>query len=310
MFNIDSSIPLPLQVWLIHDDYDYSRDDNYISATQLLQPTRSIVLAQQVIEPEEIDLNRLIAPKMGNALHDSIEAVWKVPAYREAALIKLGYPEKIVNKMDIHIEERARRTLNGWTIGGKFDMVLNGNLFDFKSTSVYTWINNDKDEDYQLQGSIYRWLNPSLITSDDITICFIFTDWQQKEAAFKEGYPSTRIKQKSIPLLSDAEVTKWIYQKLQDIQKNAKLNQEEMVRCTDKELWRSMPKFKYYASGDTTKRATRVFDTANEAAAYKAGNKSKGTIVMVPGEPKRCKYCFAASICKQREEMLGGTMND
>lgn len=303
---VDTSIPLPLAVWLMHDDYDYGNEEKYISATQLLQPTRAIVLSAQVPEPDEIDLHKYIAPKMGNALHDSIEAVWKEPDNWNKAMMKLGYPSKLIEKMDVHIEERMKRKFRGYTIGGKFDMVINGNLFDFKSTSVYTWINGDKDEDYQLQGSIYRWLNPELIQSEDVTICFIFTDWQQKEALYKEGYPSQRIKQKSIQLMSEPEVERWISNKLADIEQNARLSQEEMCRCSDKELWRSLPKFKYYASGDISKRATRVFDTAAEAAAFKAGNKSKGTILMVPGEPKRCNYCYAAPICKQREEMFGG----
>ena len=303
---IDTSIPLPLAVWLIHDDYDYGTDPYYMSATQLLQPTRSIVLSKRVPEPEEIDLSRLIAPKLGNAIHDSIEAIWKVPAYREAAMLKLGYPEKIVNNLDVHIEERSKRKFKNYTIGGKFDMVINGNLFDFKSTSVYTWINQDKLNDYQLQGSIYRWLNPNLIESDDITICYIFTDWSAKEAAYKEGYPNQRIKQQAIPLLSFAEVERFLDRKIKEVENNDALDQNAMVRCSDEELWRSQPKFKYYASGDTTKRATRVFDTANEAAAFKAGNKSKGTILMVPGSPKRCNYCYAAPICEQRREMLGG----
>lgn len=301
----DSSIPLPLQVWLMHDDYDYGRADNYISATQLLQPTRSLVLARRMPEPDEIDLHKLIAPKMGNALHDSIEAVWKVPAFWQAAMIRLGYPAKVFTNMDVRIEQRTSRKLDNWLIGGKFDMVLDGNLFDFKSTSVWTWINGDKDEDYQLQGSIYKWLNPELITSDDLTICFIFTDWSQKDAAYKENYPSSRIKQKSIPLLSEAQIERFMKKKLKDIEKNIPLNQNEMVQCTNEELWRTAPKFKYYASGDITKRATKVFDTASEAAKYKAAQ-GKGTVLMVPGEPKRCRYCYAAPICEQRIQMVGG----
>lgn len=303
---LNSSIPLPLQAWLMHDDYDYVQDDNYISATSLLQPTRSIILAGRVNQEEvEPDMDSLVSPRIGTAIHESIEKVWSVPAFRKDAIMKLGYPEKIVDSMDVHVEERAKKQLDSYMIGGKYDLVINGNLFDFKTTSVYTWINGDREKDYQLQGSIYRWLNPELITSDCITICFIFTGWSQKDAAFKDNYPPHRLMQKDIPLLSLVQTERWIRSKLNEIEKNRNLNQDEMIQCSDEELWRTQPVFKYYASGDTTKRATKNFNTAQEAAAYKSNNKNKGVIVMVPGEPKRCNYCAAASICEQRKAMIG-----
>ena len=304
---VDSSIPFPLAVWLAHDEYDYVNDPKYISATTLLHPTRSIALEKRLPEPEEIDLQALIAPRMGTALHDSIEMVWKNPKAWQAAMKKLGYPQRLAERLDIHIEERNQKQFMGYTIGGKFDMVVNGQLFDFKSTSVWTWINGDKDKDYILQGSIYKWLNPGVITSNSIVICFLFTDWSSKEATYKENYPKSRIKQKELMLLSDAEVESFLKKKLGDITIAMQQKQEDMVSCSDDELWRSQPKFKYYASGDTSKRATRVFDTAQEAAACKAKNQNKGTVLMVPGEPKRCNYCPASPICEQRRQMLGGT---
>lgn len=301
----DTSIPLPLAVWLLHDEYDYDKSEKHFSATQLLQPTRSLVLASRLPEPEEIDLHNLIAPKIGNAIHDSIEAAWNDVDARHKALKFLGYPEKMYKYLDVHIEERNYRSINDYLISGKFDLVINGNLFDFKSTSVWAWINGDKDDDYQKQGSIYKWLNPKLITSDTITICFIFTDWNKKDAAYQPLYPKTKIKQKEIPLLSMGQTETLIRRKLSEIEKNWLLEQDQMIKCTDTELWRSAPVYKYYASGDITKRATKTFNTAHEASCYKIQNKNKGTIMTVPGEPKRCKYCLAAPICQQRKEMTG-----
>ena len=88
-------------------------------------------------------------------------------------------------------------------------------------------------------------------------------------------------------------------------EKNLPLNQDEMVQCTNEELWRTAPKVKDQASGDVTKRATKVFDTASEATRHKAAQ-GKGTVLMVPGTPKRCSYCYAAPICEQRLQMVGG----
>ena len=303
----NTSIPLPLAVWLLHDEYDYQPVDNkkYLSATQLLQPTRSIVLARRMNKGTKLDLDSLIAPRLGNAIHESIEAAWKNRTLRIEALKTLGYPSKIYENLDVHIEERNYRDIGGYTIGGKFDMVINGTLYDFKSTSVSTWLNKDKEDSYQKQGSIYRWLNPHLITSDCVSICFIFTDWSQKEAGFKEDYPKSRIQQKDISLLSMGSTEMFIRRKLQEINANADLDQDEMIPCTDKELWRTPSTVKYYASGDINKKATKVFSTIQEAIMYKSKNGNKGTIITVPGEPRRCRYCIAASICKQKADMCG-----
>ena len=59
-------------------------------------------------------------------------------------------------------------------VSGKYDLVLDGQLSDYKSTSVWTYIYGSKVEDYIKQGSIYKWLSPDKITSDYININYIF----------------------------------------------------------------------------------------------------------------------------------------
>ena len=58
--------------------------------------------------------------------------------------------------------------------------VAEGKVQDFKSTSVYTYLNQTNKDKYILQGSIYRWLNEDTITRDTMDIHFIFTDWNKK----------------------------------------------------------------------------------------------------------------------------------
>ena len=40
-----------------------------------------------------------------------------------------------------------------------------------------TYQNQSKDREYRLQGSMYRWLNPKIITKDVFNINYIFTDF-------------------------------------------------------------------------------------------------------------------------------------
>lgn len=302
---LTSDIPLPLAVWLMHNEYDYVLDNpNYYSATELLKPTRSLVLGRQLPEPNEVDIAALIAPKFGTAIHDSIEKAWKSDNLADT-LKKLNIPKSV--KLDVHIEERAFKNVDEFTVGGKFDMVLNGVLHDFKTTSVYAYLTDSKDEDYKLQGSIYRWLNPDLITEDFININFIFTDWNKKESLIKSDYPKNKVASKCIQLMSIPQTDTWVRRKLKEIKENMHSisNQDRIIECTEKELWMTPPVFKYYASGDTSGRSTKNFSDANDAYKYKASKGSKGTIVMVPGEPKRCNYCPAINICLQYRRMTG-----
>jgi hypothetical protein len=315
----NSDISLPLAVWLLHDEYDYQTDENYISATKLMRPLRHLVLPHRIPEAQRPmpDVQDYIASALGKALHDSIEKAWTTG--HKKALKMLGYSDDIIEHVrinpaepeegtiPIYIEQRAKRQIkiNGrvYTIGGKFDMVMEGKVMDNKSTTVYSWIYGGKDDDYRLQGSLYRWLNPEKITEDTIRINFIFTDWSAADARANPKYPQSRVAYKEIPLLSLEETEAWVIWKLTQVQKYWGVPEAQVPNCTDEELWRSAPKFKYYADPTKTSgRSTKNFDTLAEANGFwKVEKGGKGIVITVPGEVKRCGYCEAFDICTQKD---------
>ncbi len=316
-FTNETGISLPLAVWLAHDEYDYVSIPNYISATTLLKPVKQTVLARRIEAGKKTaDVADFIASKFGHAVHDSIEKAWTHNAPK--ILKAMGYPDKIAdivivnptandfakipNLIPVYVEQRTIKEFDGYNIGGKFDMIIEGNLFDFKSTSVWSYIKGSKDEDYCLQGSIYRWLNPELVTGDHINIQFIFTDWSKAEARRnKETYPQQKVLNHPVKLMSMEDTERWIFAKLRQLTKAWNAPEEQIPDCTDKELWRPDPQFKYYSDPTKTDgRATRNFPTMNEAAAYKA-EKGKGVVITVLGEPKACGYCKAFDVCKQKD---------
>ena len=316
------NISLSLAVWLLHDEYDYVNEPNYISVTTLMKPLRHIILPRRIPrELVEIDVSDFIARALGHSLHDSIEKSW-VKGFRRS-LTLLGYPEAVIdrvrinptpeelaatpNAIPIYLEQRAKKTVtvNGktWTVGGKFDMVAEGIVHDNKSTSAYTWVYGGRDEEHQQQGSLYRWLNPDKITEDFIRINYIFTDWQKSQAKQNPNYPQKRVESKDIVLLSEAEVQRWVEWKLQLVMKYWDAPERDIPNCTDEELWMSDPKFKYYADpAKTSGRSTKNFDSLLEANAFKAEKGNKGIIITVPGEPKRCDYCDAFPLCTQKDK--------
>lgn len=306
----ESGIPLILAGWLVDDTYDYVDSPKFISATSLLKPTKATLLAKRVDTDSVIqDIKDYIPSTLGTAIHTGIENAW-TQRYKEN-LAKLGYSQKVIDKIEVNpevidpsknqifFEQRSKKHFNGWVIGGKFDAVCDGILHDFKSTSVYTWIYGDKDEDYRLQGSVYKWLNPNIITEDYIRICFVFTDWQKQGIQQNPDYPPSRLMTRDIPLMTTAEIENYIKVKTSELSKYEHSPEEDMPECTDKELWRPDPVYKYYANPDNLTRATKKFDNLADANKHMA-EKGKGIVIPVLGEPRRCQYCAAAPVCKQR----------
>ncbi|AHC94012.1 exonuclease [Achromobacter phage JWAlpha] len=319
-----AGVSLPVAIWLVHDEYDYVKEDNYISATALMKPIRQIVLASKVDpETQSIDVMDMLKTSLGHAIHDSIERAWTRGA--EKALRLLGYPQKVrdairINPSEavlkdnpdcipIYLEQRAIKEIevSGQTyrVGGKFDIVTEGLLQDYKSTSAFVWVKGSRDEEHMQQGSIYRWLHPDKITSDFIRINYIFTDWKRGDAKRDPNYPQHPIMHKDIPLMSPEATEKWIRGRIAEIIKYQDAPENQVPECTDEELWRSDPVYKYFSDPAKAQipgaRSTKNFDELHEARAHLSAKGGVGVIVPVESAPKRCDYCGVYDVCKQKD---------
>ena len=192
MYTNFTNIPFPLAVWLAaNDSYDLKPHPLTISATSFLQSTKSLVLGQQLAakgQSTTVDIADLIPAAVGSAVHSGAENSWinsRVQGMKSLGMvdhiirrIKLHPDKPSVDPMlDVYIERRSNRKIGKWTVSGKFDFVHECRVKDIKTTKVYNWIKGSNDEKYRIQGSIYRWLNPTIITDDFIDIMMIFTDW-------------------------------------------------------------------------------------------------------------------------------------
>ena len=307
-------IDISMAVWLVHDDYDFLPRERAISATALLKPTRQIILSGRVTGEALEDISARISMRLGHAIHDSIEHAWKTGYKRSLSL--LGLPDKVIDRFKInpdpkevqpedipvYIEQRGYRKLGEWVISGKLDMAVNGRLKDAKSTSVFSFIKGNKDENYRLQLSFYKWLHSDKVTDDEGDIQFVFTDWQKSMVNTIPGYPPIRIVNHTVSLYSEEETETLIASKIEDLVRYQDASQDALPRCTDEELWRSEPVYKYYSDPTKTDgRATKNFDSLIEANNHLA-EKRKGVVKTVPGQVKACLYCRAFDICEQRKE--------
>lgn len=326
--------PLELAVWVAYNDYDFTPATNTISATGIMKPLRQIILPPRLSGDGRVvlDVENLVASALGTAIHAAIQRAWENGNHAKA-LRELGFGEETIKRVlinptpealyrtrtewkerpvPVYIEQRASRTIvvRGIeiTISGKFDMVCDGKVTDTKSTTVYSWIMGNKDDDYRLQMSIYRWLNPEKVTEDVGRINFVFTDWSKLDAKRRasQNYPQNRLESKEITLLSLAETEAWIRQKLELVLQHQMDAEPDLPYCTDEELWMSAPVFKYYAKPETAAkggRSTRNFDSRAEAEEFQRDEKGgKGVVIEVKGDPKRCGYCPAFNICTQKDK--------
>lgn len=327
-FTNKENLSLPLAVWLANkQDYNDGSDQHVgkslISATTLLKSTRQLVLSSRIPEEEqEIDVADLIAARVGDAIHNSIEEAWK--DYK-TGLANLGFKDSYIDKLvvnpfantvaddkiPVHTEIRGFKEIdvqfNGKShkvvISGKIDFIIDRMVVDTKTTSVWSYLNDNKDEDYQRQMSIYRWIFEDRVDKDFGIIQFVFTDWSRAQKYSRPDYPN-RVAEKKIPLLDIAETEAFIRNKIVEIAANQHLPEEEIVHCTDKELWRSEPLYKYYsdpAKAVSGGRATKNFDNFAEANLH-ASQKGKGVVITVPGKVKACGYCPAFNLCSQKNQ--------
>lgn len=310
-----TGIPLSIALWLATDDYDHNPDPNTISVTSLLKPLKQTILAKRVTGAAAVpDVAAQLSNRIGSAVHSAVERSWLYNS--KPGLLSLGYPQKIVDRVrcnptaeelladpniiPIYLEQRANKVVDGMTISGKFDLVVDGYLEDIKMTGTFTYKHKTNDEKWRIQGSCYRWLNPDIVTKDTLKIQYIFKDFMQSMAKTPD-YPPSATHEYKIKLMSVQEADSYIRQRVADYKRLLNADEADMPPCSDEDLWRKEPVFKYYKNPNSTARSTKNFNTFMEAHARLAEDGFVGNIVEVKGEVVACKYCDAFSECKQKD---------
>ena len=310
-FTNNTNIPLSLALWLTVDNYDYSKDKNTISVTSLIKPIKSIILSSR-LNNSSIDVSDLVQSRMGSVLHDSIESSW----LENTDNLKYFLPQKILDKIninpqipstslvDVYLEKRVSRQLGNWTVTGKFDFCSDGCLEDFKSTSVTGYLLGSNVDKYREQGSMYRWLNPDIITKDYMYIRYVFTDWNKQQSFRDKNYPPNRLHSQKIELMSLEDTENMIKSRLNLIDKYINSDESEIPPCTREELWQREDVYKYYKNPDKLDRSTKNFSNYYDAYERLVSDNSVGVIKTIIGDIKRCNYCSAISICNQAREYI------
>lgn len=292
------NLPLPVKVWLESDSYDYH--PGIYSATRLMKPVRMVVLEKRFDDKLEIDIADEIAKRYGTALHDSFEAVEIPNATQEK--------RKFCKWNDEHrIWIRADET--DGEISGKPDILMNipdgsVDLWDIKSTSVWTYIFGKRDEEHRIQLSIYRLIeagNGSQV-NDNGTIIYLFTDWSKSRARQGNDYPPIRIVVKEIDLMSLDETNRYILDRIALFDSHMDTPEPELPLCSREELWTKPDKWAIMKEGRKT--AVKLHDSEKDAKEHFLSLDNKHSIIHRPGTVNRCDYCAVTKWCSQYADLV------
>lgn len=264
----------------------------------------------------DISITRLIAPPRIVALRkhnedqiveDASDRVWSLLGQAVHGVLERAAPEDAV------VEKRLSMVIEGlpgvgWELSGQPDLFEDNVLYDYKVTSVWSFMFGDKPEwtaQLNLQAMLHRHHGD---TVKAVNIVAILRDWQQRKAKLEKDYPQSNIHVISIPLWTPDQVWQYAKQRMALHQKTwnefeaGEFNANSLPLCTDDERWYRGGKFAVIKEGN--KKADKLFDTEAEAEEYRTINgpalkgKKFAPVQARPGENIRCEsYCDCAPFC-------------
>jgi hypothetical protein len=150
------------------------------------------------------------------------------------------------------------------------------------------------------QASMYRWLNPDIITNDIMAVDYYFTDWNPNDAKVNKSgnYPNVRMKEKLLPMMSYEETEAYVEKKIMRLITLEDMPEASLPLCTHDELWQKPDKWEFW-SKTTNKQCSKLCDTAAEAHEKNSHTNGLGKVALRQFQPTFCLWCDATDICSQ-----------
>lgn len=286
---ITNKYGLPEALVNLANDHTYEKKPKRYSVTEILNPLRSILLNRRHANEIEKDVSQMTNLIFGSAVHKIIEES-----------DKSGCAE-------IYL---AHEIENGYFLTGKCDLynLETSSLEDYKTASVWKVLKSDFD-DWRKQGLMYVWLfRQQGIMLEHIKFHALLKDWTERDLRLAElkgeYYPISAIWtykldvcERDIQFIED-----FIRGKFADIMAADMLKDEDLPVCDDNDCWYTGDKWAVYKN-KTSARATRLFDTEEDAKSFMEKDTTQTHLVHRKGEYRRCQdYCDCCKFCKYYEE--------
>lgn len=254
-------------------DSEHERKDKHYSVTEILKPTRMIMLERR--HEVTMDVSDMLWMVWGSAVHHVLE-----------------------NADEYNMTEKrfTEEVMDGYYLTGQIDL-YNKDEFaieDYKTASVWKVIHQDFD-DWHKQGMMYAWLlMRNNVHVEKVRFHALLKDWSPTKARYTSDYPDSAIYtyEFDVTTLELRDIIKWVYGRFTELIANEKATDEELPLCTLEERWGTKDKYAVMKNG--RKRAVKLYDRKEEAEKDKRGD----YIEVRKGEDKRCmSYCDVCEFC-------------
>lgn len=248
----------------VNNAYDLrKRAENVISVTELLNDPKYFWLKRRHDSEAEQDVQAIYYSIQGTLFH---------------ALMEGGTGDAID-------EERLQLPVGDYIVSGKFDR-YDGDLWDYKYTSVWSVIMGDKVKDWTKQANVYALLlERAGFKVVDMHVIAAFRDWKIREVmnGKYELFPYEKIK---LEKLSECDIMEWIEGRVTELMSYKDTPDDMIPECTPKGRWQRETKYAVMKRGN--KRATALFDTYTEAGEYARLKGTGFSVETRQGEDVRC----------------------
>jgi hypothetical protein len=202
-------------------------------------------------------------------------------------------------------EQVMRVEVSGWVLSGIFDLYdkETDTLYDYKITSVNTYLDPEARKKYYAQLNVYAWmLRKQGLNIKKASVVMILKDWTSYGVLRNRDYPACAMVEINIPLYADSKMEVYVKERVELHQRAEK---GDVIPCTAKEKWSSSDVYKIKQHG--LKRSIKNFEVEAHAKEWVEKNKHIYTkplmVEKTPGESKRCEmYCSVRHVCTQRAE--------
>jgi hypothetical protein len=285
MYENSLSLPAPLVRACEEDDYDRG-PDTWRTVTELIAPPRMVALEHAY--PNQ------------RTTEDVADMLWLLQGKAMHAVLAQSNATGIA-------EQRLTATIGGRVISGQldhFELTPAGVLTDYKSTSVWTVIYQDRYPDWEAQLNCYAML---LALHDHevsgVQVLAMLDGWSRSKAKKEPNYPQWKAVKVPFRLWSAAETVDYVLKRiaLHAAAEEALANGQPLPHCTAKERWQDPPVWALMKAG--RKSAVKLYGTQAEAqAACGAAPRHLVWVEYRPSLAKRCLpgrdgYCPMRTLC-------------
>lgn len=247
------------------------------SATTILHGVCETILTERHYDELEVDASESIWAVFGTAVHSVMESQ-NTSTLKEQFYSVDVLNSKVTGRVDSYDQETKT-------------------IHDFKTASVWK-VQFEDFEDWRKQGLIYAWLMKKC--GFEVAKCefiALLKDHSKSKAKTDSNYPQLPTYKYCFDVTEEnlAEIEKFIFAKVGELEKAEQVADEELTPCTKEERWQGEDKWAVMKEGRKT--AIKLFDNKAEA---ESNMKALGGTYLEEriAEPKKCNdYCICKDFC-------------